>query len=366
MLKWIFVLLLAVPAWASTIVFSPPSGAPQGIQNRARITADCEGGWIVAGNADWAIFSGSWPHTRGFLWHEGQGGLLNLPTYLGLETSIVADVADDGYCVGQLSHYEPPVPLEWIDGTVGAIAATGVAYAVTPSGHVAVGAIGTDFDVFAPVWWDANGVIHLLPHGVGGSWATGVSADGLTIIGVDNGSTYHNHRAVMWTAPDWEMTYLDDLGSHVNGVSPNGVYLTGNRDTDDVYTREYLYWVLPDVVPRPAPDDFHLRGPVADTGRMLGSVRYEADGHIWYEPGYWDAEGGGAPVELIDRLESMDENVHLVSTLDLDATGTYIVGWAHVLLGETIDYSVLYVAHLAPPTPQTASLTVERLQETPR
>jgi uncharacterized membrane protein len=176
---------------------------------------------------------------------EASVGFDTLHAWPGIFAESAADMTPDGaIVVGSLKNVGPnrAETFRWTSGTnfesLGLqLGAGSLARAVSADGHVIVGTVNADigYSTARPFYWrDGQGLTlpGLLPGGSYG-WATGVSADGSTMVGYGDNPAGVGWK---WTATGGYQILSAPAGYVGAVVAPHGVSATG--DTIAGYVRD--------------------------------------------------------------------------------------------------------------------------------
>jgi probable HAF family extracellular repeat protein len=215
---------------------------PGGTQSAAsRVSGD---GSVVVGS------SGSY---RAFLWTR-PGGMVDLGMLAGGTTSYAADVSDDGsVVVGTCYAPEGPRAFRWtsaggmvnlglpLDGGGDQQAISTYGTAVSGDGAVVAGFSDPINDAFR--WTSASGMFSLGTLGAGYSIAYNCSSDGTVLVG--ESTSIPDDHAFRWTPQNG----LQDLGtmpggtsSHATGVSADGSTVVGYGGTSGFTGIRAFHW----------------------------------------------------------------------------------------------------------------------------
>lgn len=279
---------------------------------------------------------------------------------LGINDSAY-DASDDGsVVVGVKANFA----YRWTSATGAVFIPLGVGRAVSADGSVVVGNSGR--------WTSATGPVGLgdLPGGAFYTEAFGVSADGSIVVGVSSSAAF-SEEAFRWTSAGGIVglgTLPGTVRSEATGISGDGLTIVGNTNTGfPAHINEAFRWTSAGgMVGLGIPAGFtdSRANAVSDDGSIVVGTLF--DPIVETHAAVWDATNGWR--ELTDILTSLGVNIGtwvLEGAQDITADGCTITGRGLEPNGDrepwVIDFFPINITPDPEPTPALGPLAFATL-----
>jgi probable HAF family extracellular repeat protein len=250
--------------------------------------------------------------------------------------SIVCGSSDDG------SAGEGGTPFRWTQesglvwlGSLGGPTTYGQGQAASDDGSVIVGASQTQGGIETYRWTEADGMVSIgdLPGGITLARATGISGDGARIVGYGSTDNGGFNKAFLWTE-NAGMVEIGDGRNAALGISRDGSTIVGIDDG-----RAFRWTEGEGMVNLPPFQDEpfnYYADAVSGDGSVIVGLANLNQGQGTGEAFIWDAEHGMRHLQTVlrDELGLNLDGFFLFDARGISADGRVIVGYGFNKFGE--------------------------------